>query len=446
MKSRSGKNKAIGWIVGGCEVGARDLMIRQSRRWLLGCWMLVCWADPAAAQQVRVAPMQGEGFEGRWLEGTPDRLVFQAADGPRTLPARELQQIRVTGGKGTDGASSRGNEAAGILQLADGTQLVVRTLEWKDRQGQWTSPVDAGTLPTDAIAWWLLRKPDAAQRESWDRMLSQKADGDQLVVVRGDGSVDQVVGTILGVSADQVEFEFEGQTIQAPKERLLGVVWFRKESPEVSPGVAIESVDGSRWNATQWKWDRSDGDAGTLTLQTSSGISHRLRYDQLATIDFGTSNITWLADIPALQSSIQPRLGFDTTRGAGAAATAAWSPLWTSRLPDPTNSRDLLFLNDGYYETRVPTGCDRFLVTIVRPSAEGLRAELSVELWQEDQQVAQQTIGPDQSELPLEAAVTPGKKLQLRVRTQGPIQAGNAILWSQARFLRKAGDSSEGGR
>jgi hypothetical protein len=69
-----------------------------------------------------------------------------------------------------------------------------------------------------------------------------------------------------------------------------------------------------------------------------------------------------------------------------------------------------------------------------------------VELWQEDQQVAQQTIGPDQTELPLVAAVTPGKKLQLRVRTQGAIQAGNAILWSQARFLRKAAAASDGGR
>ncbi|MFN5950684.1 MAG: hypothetical protein ACK43N_19475, partial [Pirellulaceae bacterium] len=406
------QEKAIGSTVRGCELGDREPMIRQSGRWLLGCWMLMLWADPAAAQQVRVEPMQGEAFDGRWLEGTPDRLVFQSADGPRTFPAQDLQQIRVSGGKATSNASGSGKEDGGILQLADGTLLAVRTLEWKDGKGQWTSASDAGTLPANAVTWWLLRKPDASQRESWDRMLSQKADGDQLVVVRGDGSVDQVVGTILSVSADQVEFEFDGQTIQAPKERLLGVVWFRKESPEVSPGVAIESVDGSRWNATQWKWDRNDGDSGTLALQTSSGVSHRLRYDQLATIDFGTSNISWLADIPALQSSIQPRLGVETAGG-----TSALSPLWTSRMADATKSRDLLFLNDGFYETRVPTGCDRFLVTLVRPNSEGLRAELSVEMWQEDQQVAQQTIGPDQSELPLEAAVTPGKKLQLRVRT-----------------------------
>jgi hypothetical protein len=416
-------------------------MIRQIGRWLLGCWMLMTWADLAFAQQVRVEPMQGEAFDGRWLEGTPDRLVFQAADGPRTLPARELQQIRMIGDRATGGASSNGKEGTGSLQLADGTVLAIQTLEWKDGKGQWTSATDAGTLPANALSWWLLRKPDAAQKESWDRMLSQKADGDQLVVIRGDGSVDQVVGTILGVSADQVEFEFDGQTIQAPKERLLGVVWFRKESPEVSPGVAIESVDGSRWNAKEWKWDRNDGDFGTLALLTSSGVSHRLRYDQLATIDFGTSNITWLADIPALQSTTRPRLGVETIGG-----TPAWSPLWTSRTADATKSRDLLFLNDGFYETRVPTGCDRFLVTLVRPNAEGLRAELSVELWQEDQQVAQRTIGSDQSELPLEAAVTPGKKLQLRIRTQGAIQAGNAILWSQARFLRKAGASSDGGR
>jgi hypothetical protein len=69
-----------------------------------------------------------------------------------------------------------------------------------------------------------------------------------------------------------------------------------------------------------------------------------------------------------------------------------------------------------------------------------------VELWQEDQQVVQQTIGPDQSELPLEAMVAPGKKLQLRIRTQGAIQAGNAVLWSQARFLKKAGTVGDGGR
>jgi hypothetical protein len=250
----------------------------------------------------------------------------------------------------------------------------------------------------------------------------------------------------LGVSADQVEFEFDGQTIQAPKDRLLGVVWFRKESADVLPGVAIETVDGSRWNATEWKWDRNDGDSGTLALQTSSGVSHRLRYDQLARIDFGTSSITWLADIPALQSSTQSRLGIDAARGSGASATVELSPLWTSRIADATKSRDLLFLNDGFYETRVPTGCDRFLATLVRPNEEGLRAELSVELWQEDQQVVQQTIGPDQSELPLEAMVAPGKKLQLRIRTQGAIQAGNAVLWSQARFLKKAGTVGDGGR
>jgi hypothetical protein len=443
-EKRDWQYHAIGSKVVGCEEGDRDPMNRQIRRWMLGCWMLMLGADPAAAQQVRVEPMQGEAFEGRWLEGTPDRLVFQAADGPRIWAARDLQQIRVSGAKADGGSSSNGKEAAGLLQLADGTQLAIRTLEWKDGKGQWTSASDAGTLPADAVSWWLLRKPDAVQRESWDRMLSQKADGDQLVVVRGDGSVDQVVGTILGVSADQVEFEFDGQTIQAPKDRLLGVVWFRRESPEVAPGVEIESADGSRWNATEWKWDRNDGDSGTLALQTGSGLRHRLRYDQLTAIDFGSSNITWLADIPALQSSTQTRLGVNATQATG--SLAAWSPLWTSRMADASKSRDLLFLNDGFYETRVPTGSDRFVVTLVRPSAEGLRAELSVELWQEDQQVAQQTIGPDQTELPLEAAVTPGKKLQLRVRTQGAIQAGNAILWSQARFLRKAAAASDGGR
>jgi hypothetical protein len=67
-------------------------------------------------------------------------------------------------------------------------------------------------------------------------------------------------------------------------------------------------------------------------------------------------------------------------------------------------------------------------------------------LWQEDQQVAQRAIGPDQTEVPLEAAVTPGKKLQLRVRTQGAIQAGNSILWSQGRFLRKSDAPADGGR
>lgn len=432
--------------VGVRVVGEMDPMIRQSGRWLVGCWILMLWTDPTTAQQVRVEPMQGEAFDGRWLEGATDKLVFQAADGPRTLPARDLQQIRMSGGKASSGTSSLGKEGVGILQIADGTQLAVRTLEWKEGKGQWTSASDAGTLPANAVSWWLLRNPDAAQRESWDRMLSQKADGDQLVVVRGDGSVDQVVGTILGVSADQVEFEFDGQTIQAPKDRLLGVVWFRKESADVLPGVAIETVDGSRWNATEWKWDRNDGDSGTLALQTSSGVSHRLRYDQLARIDFGTSNITWLADIPALQSSTQSRLGIDAARGSGASATVELSPLWTSRIADATKSRDLLFLNDGFYETRVPTGCDRFLATLVRPNEEGLRAELSVELWQEDQQVVQQTIGPDQSELPLEAMVAPGKKLQLRIRTQGAIQAGNAVLWSQARFLKKAGTVGDGGR
>lgn len=422
-----------------------DSMNRQGRRWKLGCWMVLLWADTAAAQQVRVEPMQGEAFAAKWLEGTPDRLVFEAADGPRTLPARDLQQIRVSGGK-APGSSSSGKVDAGTLQLADGTQLAVRTLEWKDGKGQWTSASDAGALPASALTWWLLRQPDPVQREAWDRMLSQKADGDQLVVVRGDGSVDQVIGTILGVSADQVEFEFDGQTIQAPKERLLGVVWFRREVPDVSPGVAIETADGSRWNATEWKWDRGDGDSGTLALKTTSGVNHRLRYDQLATIDFGTSNITWLADIPALQSSTQPRLGFDAARGLGAVAAPSWSPLWTSRTADASQSRDLLFLNDGFYETRVPVGSDRFLVTLVRTSAEGLRAQLSVELWQEDQQVAQRAIGPDQTEVPLEAAVTPGKKLQLRVRTQGAIQAGNSILWSQGRFLRKSDAPADGGR
>jgi hypothetical protein len=162
-------------------------MIRQSGRWLVGCWILMLWTDPTTAQQVRVEPMQGEAFDGRWLEGATDKLVFQAADGPRTLPARDLQQIRMSGGKASSGTSSLGKEGVGILQIADGTQLAVRTLEWKEGKGQWTSASDAGTLPANAVSWWLLRNPDAAQRESWDRMLSQKADGDQLVVVRGSG-------------------------------------------------------------------------------------------------------------------------------------------------------------------------------------------------------------------------------------------------------------------
>jgi hypothetical protein len=107
-------------------------------------------------------------------------------------------------------------------------------------------------------------------------------------------------------------------------------------------------------------------------------------------------------------------------------------------LPSDVSSKekDLYFPGPGRFTFRVPEGFQSFQSQVVRTDDGSQRTNLTIEIWQDDNRLSQQSLPYDVDSVDVNLPVPSGKKVQLRVACNSKLMVGTEVQWKQPRLKR----------
>jgi hypothetical protein len=263
------------------------------------------------AVPVEVRPLAGPSLRGELVECSLEAAVLQTDGGPQRLDIARLQEIvAVNAAKPAtrpltiwveliDGSLICGDKYTAVAGLATVSTMTGQNLSIR------TAAIHAVRFRDYASA------PQLADR--WRQVATAKATGDSLVVRRGD-TLDQVTGVIRDVTDEVVQFEADGDVIQAKRAKLEGLLYYHPATGELPPRSAlVTDVSGTQWSVKSLrKVDER------LELVSVAGVPVSLPLVDLSRIDFSSGNSQWLDALEP--ESVQWRPFIETK------STAAWLP------------------------------------------------------------------------------------------------------------------------
>jgi hypothetical protein len=262
---------------------------------------LVLYAALAAGAEVTIKPLSGESREGELVALSATKVVVRTGDAESTLPAAELLSVDFA-------AREDSPRPATWIELLDGSRLHCVGVTVAD--GKARAELTCGQtveLPTRSIRFIRFREQDAAISAQWREIVAGPATGDMVVVRKtsmrtedneeqttvSEVALDQLEGTVLAVSPESVQFEFDGEKIDVRREKLDGIVYFQPTKREFSaPACRVVDSGGSVWAVSGL-----ESKADQLALQTVGGAAVTLPLAAIAKVDYSAGNVAFLAEL-----------------------------------------------------------------------------------------------------------------------------------------------------
>lgn len=264
------------------------------------------------AVPVEVRPLTGSSVRGELVEFSSDAVVIRIDGERQRFDIAALWEISFTG---VDKPPDR--PLAVWVELVDGS--LIRAERYTAAAGMATVKTVSGqSLSVRRAVIQAVRFRDYASApqlaDLWRQVVAVKAGGDSLVVRRGD-RLDQLTGAIRDVTDEAVQFESDGEIVQARRDRLEGLVYYHPAAGELAPRSAlVTEASGTQWSVRSL---RVVGDR--LELVSVAGVPVSLALAELSRIDFSSGNSVWLDEL-------EPE-------------SVAWRPFIESRLADDLLAR-----------------------------------------------------------------------------------------------------------
>lgn len=259
-----------------------------------------------AAPDVTVRPLDGESIEGKLAELSPTQVTITTKSGPQSLPSAGVMWIELPA------VTARGEKPAAWIELLDGSRIVTAGYTSSDGKAQLELLTGSTVeIATRAIRTVRFRPQTPELAGQWREITSQHASADMVVIRKTsmrsieqgenepttitEQSLDQLEGTLLGVSPDSVRFEFDGEKIDIRREKLEGLVYYQAAQREFSPPLArLIDAGGSSWAVRDVQVVENH-----VTATTVGNIALELPIAAIAKIDFSVGNVAFLSELEA---------------------------------------------------------------------------------------------------------------------------------------------------
>ncbi len=288
-------------------------------------------------------------------------------------------------------------------------------------------------IPSKSLRAVLVRAIPPELEGAWQGAILETKDADSVIVQRPGNSIDRINGVIVQLQETSVLFDLDGQQIDIPIDKLIGLVWFQRELDRVKPTFEVNTTDRSIWMAESFAWK-----SNTLELKTSQGLSISVPQATILSINYSSANVRWLSEVESMEASSEKQIEFKTPI---ASLDRAYAPRFivNGRAPLPTSlasEKDLYFPSPGYYLFRVPEGFSSLQCRIERTDEGQQRTDLTLQIWQEDIQVSEQLLAHDRDFADLDVQLKPEKKTKLVVICKSKLMIGTEVTWKQPRLKR----------
>lgn len=394
----------------------------------------LCFADEVRSQSVTAYLLDGRKIAGDLIDCNEMNLKIATSSGSVDLVMNTLDRLEIS--KAGEKTASQGAKTE-LITLVDGSKVICNSLSGRD--DRWTARSINGTVwdfPKGSIESVLFGLPSVLQKQEWLKISEAARSSDEMVISRPSDAIDRASGMVVAISPEVVEFSFDGQILQAPRTKLLGLLWYRSQEKRVVPAVQVRMLDGSRWEAITFEIDKPDSvnSMSSLRWTTTSGLEASAMLNEIAEINFSVANVVWLSAQTALSKKTFQRglltesiLGRDFLLGPRFYAADGNS--------DP-KAQDLHFAGPGEISFRVPDGFNRFLTKIRCSERARFMTTVQCEIWVGDTQALNISLGPNQLEAIVDIAVVSDKQIRMIVTCDSDLLLGTQLSWIQPRLTR----------
>lgn len=272
--------------------------------------LLITAALLLAASDAEVETVAGARVAGALVDASAERVVVRTGDGEKTFAAADVMRVALP-----DAAAADDMKIAAWIALVDGARLAATSLTRTKDQFAWRSPLDAADAPTatiDARQVRIIRFQEAgdAVLDRFAEIASRESSGDQIVIRRGEDTIDSLSGIVRDITADAVQFEIDGELRPVPMPRVFGVVFYRPAGREL-PAAACVVVDAAEMRLPAAKL-RASG--GKLHVTTPAGLEIARELGRIRRIDYAAAKTVYLGDLKPESVEWSPLVGGGTAQ------------------------------------------------------------------------------------------------------------------------------------
>ncbi|WP_158222693.1 NPCBM/NEW2 domain-containing protein [Rhodopirellula sp. MGV] len=384
------------------------------RPWLLLASLALCsiGSSNTFAVDVEIELSSGDKVRGPWDAASGETITI--GQPPKVIELSQVTQLRPLDPESTgvppamevtlvDGSSIRANEVT-----ADGSTVKV-------------SPNRQATMSFVLNAVRGIRfRPSAANTDpQWLGLFERELRSDLLVIHRGNAQLDPVEGVVLSIDDKMVLFELDGEKIEAPLDRLEGVI-LRNRTETRTSKVRLEDINGTQLVVSRMEVEPA-GESVRLTL--GSGVQHELKISQIKRIQFASGTQLLTRQKPASQT-MSPYLKTNVSES-----------LFDAWFAPASEGDDLSAVAGGSVEYRVDEGFENLVGSVGRdPSSEG-QSKIKIQIAVDEEVVWEQDLADD-SIVGFRLPVTGARRVKFTVLPTPDGDVGDLVRFYKPRLLK----------
>jgi hypothetical protein len=418
------------------------MIVKSSFRIIAATFMFVMLAHAAnavvQAADFTLTTLDGKTLDCEVLELEEASVSLAIAGKNESFKAEQIKQLK----RSSSGPAVIDSLASILVRLRDGSELRAGDVRKEGKQivlMQNVGKPDEGkiAIPETEVEWIRFRETSANNQNQWNELIAATSKTDRLVVLRSGDVLDSVEGVVVGIDEKEISFDFDGESIKAPKSKLLGITFFALAKKSYAPAkVIVKTSSGHMLSAAKLRKQSIDG-KDVLSITTSGAFDISIPWSELSELDYSAGNLKLCSELSPLESKW---IGDKDYPGDKEIAQKIFSPhverYGTAGPAEATAASDYVFLGTGEVVFRVPEGMTRFQATIAGAVGAQVRGWTTVIVKQEDEVIFQQSFRPEVERMPVDVSVKGNRRVSLITQPDDKRQAEDAIWWLQPRFVK----------
>ncbi len=427
--------------------------------WILIAALILITATEA---DVSLKKLDGSSVSGTLQSWRDGQLVLLTAEGQQQIAESEVLSVeRLVQTASTPGAATPTDSRQPILELVDGTVLPLADYSTTGKsasvslRNHTTAGLEPIAIDVKRIKSVRLQPMSGVLAKEWQEVVASATAGDSptpsdllVVLKRGGQSLDYLEGVIGQVTAKDVEFTHEGETVRVSRDKVAGIVFYRaKSTADETPRCVLSGGDELSLRAAKV---RLDGDV--LRVSTNSGINVAWPWNDVTSADFSAGKLVFLSDLKPASQSWQPLIPLPSSaahaaaigqprfdRGGVGGPLSVWYP---DGDPAPatghaeTFAKGIALRSRTEIVYRLPRGFGRFLAVAGIEPATRSSGDVVLTVLGDDRALLERPVAGNDAPLPIEVDVAGVKQLKIVVDYGKNLDTGDWLNLCNARIVK----------
>jgi len=376
--------------------------------------------------------MDGQSVRGELKALSAAGAVVSVDGTPREFVRSRLRNVLVS--EEAVPQQSHAQLACGSIVPFDALQLSSGTFKLKTAGGMEISAPDQAVR---SVRWI---SSGEQLNEQWNDIASE-SDAEDLLVIRRGENLDYLKGTIDSVGETTIGFVYNGDTIQAPRDRVAGFILARQSAEQPTPRLILKTLGGAQWmlRSATLTDDR-------LEFVSMSNVQGRVSLAELGQIEFPQLGVAYLSELSPESTVFQPFLGSQLNaslqqlygprldRDLNGNPLRLWDPTVASGIRE--YQRGLAMQSRSELVYRLASKYQRFEASVgIDPDAAS-QADVDLRIYLDDRMVFERSISKADPVIRIDLDVSSANRMKLVVDYGRAMDIGDRLHLCDARLTK----------